>query len=178
MNIRKAVIEDCDSIIDIAVTTINETYPHYYPAGVVESYLEYHTEKAIKDDIESGILYVLEDNGVAYGTVTIKDGTIIRLFVLPSAQGKGYGNALMDFSEEMIFEEHDRVVIESSLAAKILYKKRGYVETRSHRMTTKSGDFLCYDTMEKHKDDYTCCETVERYFNNHLFYETVDIRKL
>lgn len=174
MKIRQAAIDDLAAVMDIAVTTINETYPYYYPAGVIDSYLEYHTEDAIKADINDEKVYIIEDDNKTVGTVTIKDSTLVRLFVKPQYQGEGYGKALMDFSEELIFESFDKVIVESSLPAKILYKKRGYAEISSHRMTTRSGDYLCYDTMEKRKGENICYETIVRQVGECVFYETTE----
>ena len=63
---------------------------------------------------------------------------------------------MMDFGEEKIAENYDSVHIDSSLAAKEMYLKRGYHETLTCKIDADNGDILVYDEMEKRvvrKDD-------------------------
>ena len=39
------------------------------------------------------------------------------------------------------------IVLDASLPAKRIYRKRGYVDAEYHTIQTDSGDFLCYDVM-------------------------------
>ena len=39
------------------------------------------------------------------------------------------------------------IVVDASLPAKRIYRKRGYVETDYHVVATGDGDYLCYDVM-------------------------------
>jgi len=134
----------------ITVNTIKNIYPHYYPDGAVNFFLEHHNDENILNDIECDRVYICFDseNTVA-GTVTIKDNEICRLFVLPEYQGRGYGRELLDFSEKKIFENYDAVTLSASFPAKAIYLKRGYVETEYSYIRTDNGDYLCFDTMIK-----------------------------
>lgn len=149
--IRKADVKEYDMITELVRKTIEAVYPKYYPAGAVDFFLAHHKPEKILADIEAGKVYVLEEDGVIVGTVTIDGNGIARLFVEPSRQGRGLGRQLMDFAENKIFEYSQTVRIDSSLPAKSMYIKRGYKEKEYCKILTDNGDFLCYDIMERVK---------------------------
>lgn len=146
-NIRTADINDFEVVRDITQTTIRAVYPDYYPQGAVDFFSAHHSDERIREDIEQGYVYLLEDEGAAAGTVTVAGNAINRLFVLPQYQRRGYGRALMDFAERKIASAYDSVVIDASLPAKSMYLKRGYKETEYNKIKTTNGDYLCFDVM-------------------------------
>lgn len=147
--IKKATEEELDIVLEITHTTISEIYSHYYAPGVVDFFLEHHSRQNVLDDIKNGIVYLLEVDGCLVATITIKENAINRLFVLPKYQSHGYGSRLMDFAESLIAENFSQIHIDSSLAAKELYLKRGYKEKRTCKITAENEDVLVYDEMEK-----------------------------
>ena len=148
--IRAAKETDFDSVKDITQTTIWSVYPKYYPSGAVQFFSNHHSDDRIRADIVAGIVFLIEVDGTAIGTVTVADNEINRLFVLPDFQRKGYGRELMDFAEEIIRKKHDHIILDASLPAKQIYIKRGYVTAKYNMIETENGDYLCYDVMEKH----------------------------
>lgn len=150
--IRLAEIADLERVLQITHDTISEIYSHYYAEGVVEFFLEHHSREHILSDIEDGLVWLLEEDDRMVGTVTIKENAVNRLFVLPDYQSRGYGSQLMDFVEEKIAEKFDHVNIDSSLAAKEMYLKRGYKEKKTCGIPAENGDILIYDEMEKRVD--------------------------
>ena len=152
MGIKKAALSDCSIIKKISETTILDVYPHYYPKGAVDFFLEHHSKENIKNDILKNqvFLWADEDQDIA-GTVTIKKNEICRLFVLPEYQGRGYGTELLDYAEKMIFKNYAEIILAASFPAKTLYQKRGYHEIEFHVMETKEDDYLCYDVMVKRR---------------------------
>lgn len=150
MSIRSAKISDTDIVKEITHTTIRAIYPHYYPTGAVDFFLEHHSEKSIIDDIKNGCVYLCcDDSGDIAGTVTVRKNEILRLFVLPNYQGNGYGKELLEYAESEIAKSYDEIVIDASFAAKAIYLKRGYKEVAYNTIKTAGGDFLCYDIMTK-----------------------------
>ena len=147
--IRIAEIKDLENVLQITRDTISEIYSHYYAEGVVNFFLEHHSSENVLTDIENGIVWLLEEDGYMVGTVTIKGNAINRLFVLPEYQSRGYGSQLMDFAEAKIAENFSHIHIDSSLAAKEMYLKRGYKETKTCKIQADNGDILIYDEMEK-----------------------------
>lgn len=149
MNIIKASMQEFDIVKEITRETIQAIYPHYYAKGAVDFFLNHHNDENIKNDITNGIVYVLQVENHLVGTVTVREDEICRLFVLPKYQGNGYGRVLLDYAEGKALENFDEIIIDASLPAKAIYKKRGYIETEYHMIATEIGDFLCYDVMKK-----------------------------
>lgn len=150
--IKHAEISHLESVLQITHDTISEIYSHYYAEGVVEFFLGYHSREHVLSDIEDGLVWMLEEEGNMVGTVTIREDAVNRLFVLPGHQSRGYGSQLMDFAEDKIAQQFTHVHIDSSLAAKEMYLKRGYKEKTTCRIQADNGDILIYDEMEKRVD--------------------------
>lgn len=55
MDIHLAKESDLEKVKDITHRTISEVYPHFYPGGVVDFFLELHNAENIMKDI--GILF-------------------------------------------------------------------------------------------------------------------------
>ncbi len=152
MTIQKAIFTDTQTVYSLTAATISEVYPHYYPSGAVKIFLDYHNEEVIAEDIADGRVFLCRDSdGNAVGTVTLCGNEIQRLYVLPEYQGRGFGGALLEFAEQKLFKTFDEVIVETSLPAKGLYKKRGYSETEYLYMRAENGDFLCWDKMIKRR---------------------------
>ena len=147
--VKRAERSMAEAVKNIVYTTINAVYPHYYPEGAVRFFLEHHGEESILRDISAGKVYILSDeSGLPAGTVTINGNDIGRLFVLPAYQGKGLGGELLRFAEEAVFAKYDEAVLDSSLPAKGIYLKKGYVPVK-YTTLEANGDWLCFDTMVK-----------------------------
>ena len=150
MRIRPATKDDFAAVRAITRETISEVYPHYYPRGAVAFFLRHHSDAQIREDLAAGRVFLcLDEDQNAVGTVTVRDNEICRLSVLPRSQGRGYGRALLDFAEETVAASCPEIVVDASLPAKRIYRKRGYVETDYHVVATGDGDYLCYDVMKK-----------------------------
>lgn len=168
MHIRQARAADFDAVRHITHATIQAVYPHYYPAGAVAYFLAHHSDGSILRDIEENRVFLcISDNGQPVGTVTVTANEIERLFVLPEAQGQGYGGALLRFAEQRIAETYAEAELSVSLPAKPIYRKRGYRETDYHAIETGNGDFLCYDTMKKYVQIPTDLEPLESGGDSH-----------
>jgi GNAT superfamily N-acetyltransferase len=149
MNIRRASDMDCKTILKIVHHTIKSIYPNYYPAEVVDFFLNYHKEENIRNDIEKGNVYLLleEDKAIATGSI---DGRMLgRLYVLPEYQGKGYGLAIMTTLENIIAEEFASSRLEASLPSYSFYQKLGYQPLEYQQYEVENNRMLCYYVMEK-----------------------------
>lgn len=155
MSIKQACKEDLQVVKYITLETINQIYPHYYPKGAVEFFINHHNDENISSDIENGRVFLcMNKEGETVGTVSLKENDICRLFVLPEFQGKGYGRELLGFAENEIVKKYEEIMIDASLPAKRIYLKRGYREKESHIISADYGDFLCYDVMVKEKTQW------------------------
>ena len=72
MGIRQAVLDDLNIVRHISEVTISEIYPHYYPKGAVDFFLEHHSEENILRDIKRNQVFLCFDYAQdAVGTITI-----------------------------------------------------------------------------------------------------------
>ena len=147
--IKLATLNDTDIVYDITQNTIDAVYPKYYPVGAVNFFKNHHSREKIEMDIKNNIVYLCVIQNEIVGTVTVKENEILRLFVSPKHQKKGYGRELLDFAESKVKDEYSEIVIDASLPAKSIYLKRGYKETEYNKILTDNGDYLCYDVMVK-----------------------------
>ena len=146
--IRKATEEDNESIVKLVRETMSEVYPNYYPTGAVELFLSYQTKDNIIRDIQSGIVYVLENDGLMVGTGTIKENRVCRLVVKTNQQEKGYGTKIIEYLEEQILSNYETVILDASLPACELYRKRGYRTMEYRKLQAENGDYICYPLMQ------------------------------
>ena len=145
-------LADCpEQVAAIVKETIQKVYPHYYPSGAVQLFLDLHSEARIEEVMYSEEIYLAMVQGNIIGTGSIRKNEICRLFILPEYQGKGYGSRLMDLLEAQIFENYPKVHVDASFPAESMYLKRGYQIILYKKIETENGDFLCYHTMEKER---------------------------
>ena len=151
--IKQAELKQLELVKFITLKTIIDIYPHYYPKGAVDFFIEHNNENHISKDIESGQVYIVfDEQDDAVGTVTIHKNEICRLFVLPQYQKRGFGSQLLNFSENMILKQYNTIVLDASLPAKSIYLKRRYTIVETYSIRTYNNDYLCYDVMIKEID--------------------------
>lgn len=144
-----ATINDLQTVQNIVCDTIQKIYPNYYPHEVVEFFINHHNEESIRQDIEAGKVYLLFEHNECVGTGTIDGEYMNRVFVPAIHQRKGYGSKIMDFIEEKIAVDYNKIVLDSSLPAFNIYLKRGYKPLDFHEKITENGRVLCYQVMQK-----------------------------
>ncbi len=143
-------LADCpEQVAAIVRETIQKVYPHYYPSGAVQFFLDLHNEARIEEVMSYEEIYLAMVQGNIIGTGSIRKNEICRLFILPEYQGKGYGSRLMDLLEARILENYPKVHVDASFPAESMYLKQGYQIISYEKIETENGDFLCYHTMEK-----------------------------
>ena len=147
MQLKRA--ESPVKVAEIAEKTIRAVYPHYYPSGAVQFFLDLHNEQRIREAFVWEDIYFAVVQGKIVGTGSVRGNEICRLFILPEYQAKGYGSRLMDLLEDMVFRKHHAVHIDASFPAESMYLKRGYRIKTYEKIETEGGDYLCYHTMEK-----------------------------
>lgn len=147
MKIQHAEEKDCDSVSSIIGKTISDIYPRYYPLGVVNFFLAYHSKDKVRNAILNKELYLIREGDIIVGTGSIKNNEPGRLFILPEYQRQGYGRYLMDFLEQVILEKNNLITLDASLPAMHFYIQRGYKPISFESKTTDSGDVLCYSVM-------------------------------
>ena len=148
MLFRKATKVECQIVTDIVQTTKAEIYPYYYPKEVVDFFANLHCYEHVMDDINSGTVYVLEDDGIIVGTGSYKGNHITRVYVLPIYQGKGYGKYIVE-QLELLMSNYDELSLDASLPACQFYEHLGYRTQYHDSWKCENGVVLVYDIMTK-----------------------------
>lgn len=109
--IRRATIDDADTVSSLGARTFSETFAHLYPPEDLETFLAYayglertrndlvHSDKAtwlMEDEDGEAIGYALAGPcDLPHDEVSPEDGELKRIYVLKSHQGGGRGSALL-----------------------------------------------------------------------------------
>lgn len=109
--IRRATVEDADTVSSLGARTFTETFAHLYPPEDLETFLAYayglertrndlaHPDKAtwlLDDEDGEAIGYALAGPcDLPHDEVAPADGELKRIYVLKSHQGGGRGSALL-----------------------------------------------------------------------------------
>lgn len=149
MNIQLASSADLQTVHEIVMHTIQAVYPRFYPAEVVEFFLNHHSEENILTDIQKGKTYLVADSQKFVGTGSLDENHITRVFVLPEYQGEGYGTYLMDYLEGLIAKDYPAAILDASQPAMGVYLKRGYITTENRQIVADHNRVLCYPVMQK-----------------------------
>ena len=151
MNFIHAEEGHASEVLRIVETTVKEIYPNYYPAEVVQFFLNQHSLENILRDIRAGNTYLLygEKQGQYLATGTIERRHLTRIFVLPGCQRKGYGAMVMDFLEQEAGKVYKDAMVEASLPGCIFYEKRGYQTVKHYSEEVGGGRVLVYGLMRK-----------------------------
>ena len=153
MIFHTATTSDFAIVKNIVHTTIQAIYPHYYPMGVVDFFLNHHSDKNILRGLDTETVLLLCVQGTFVGTGTAKGNEICRMFVLPEHQGLGYGTAIITELEKIIGRTHSQIRLDSSLPAFQMYLSRGYCSAKYEKIVTPNKDVLCFHVMEKSVGD-------------------------
>ena len=148
MRFIKAEQKHLDRAEYIVHSSIETAYSPCYPREVVEFFLHViHTRENISRDIDAGTLWLMEEDGVLFGTGCLRGDEIARVYLLPDYQGRGYGSRMMDFLEKSAVT--DTVQLSPSLPAEAFYRKRGYRLLSHEDCPLGNGVVLSRDTMVK-----------------------------
>lgn len=149
MEYIRAAEKDTEQILSIVQDTIQRIYPNYYPQEVVDFFCRLHCREQILEDIKSGLVGILQNDGITVGTGCRRDNHITRVYVTPEYQGKGYGSYIMQCLENEICPQYDTAYLDASLPACHLYEKRGYQTVEYKKYTVENGKILVYEVMAK-----------------------------
>ena len=98
--LTRAIRDDLDEVLKVISDIVLELFPHYY--GLEHRNISIHkTEERIKDEIERGMIYkvIIKSKNELIGALTINDGEIESMYLMPFYQKKGYGRILLNIVE-------------------------------------------------------------------------------
>ncbi|WP_434796316.1 GNAT family N-acetyltransferase [Terrisporobacter vanillatitrophus] len=164
--IRKASLNDVNNIMDIIKLTVEEMKT-YNNTQWDENYPK---AKDFTKDVESGDLYVQDEDGEIKGFICVnyiepieyeglgwgsndKAMVIHRMAVNPNHRHQGVGTKLMNFAEQLALENNvvylktDTYSINTKMNS--LFKKCGYNFVGEMSFLGKEKPFYCYDKLLK-----------------------------
>lgn len=98
-----------------------------------EGFISCHTPMAqteyLREEIRKGKQVFLLEDGEPVGIVSVDENRIENLYVLPTAQGKGYGTALLRFAVAQCSGTPTLWVLSGNDKARALYRRCGFSET-------------------------------------------------
>ncbi|WDF78284.1 GNAT family N-acetyltransferase [Mucilaginibacter sp. AW1-7] len=138
--IRKATVNDIDTILQIADTTWWATYSAILEREQIEFmlaeiYSAEKIEKQVSDNLQTYLLLEEEGTPVAFAAYSPRDENpdiykLHKLYCLPQTQGKGYGKILINEVAEKTGEAGKKVLelnVNRYNQAKSFYEKMGFV---------------------------------------------------
>lgn len=144
---RDADTEALKVLID---TTIDACYTGVYPPAAVSFFKKYHSLECIAEDARAGYTIVVEANGDVIATGTLLGTNVRRMFVSPTAQGRGLGHMMLTRLEQYARETGlTRLDLDASLPAHGFYIRHGYVTDSEGSHTLPHGEELRYYAMSK-----------------------------
>jgi len=144
--LRRATIEDADTVSSLGAQTFSETFAHLYPTEDLETFLAYaygleRTRRDLADPLKA--TWLLEDeDGEAIGYATAgpcglphpdaspEHGELHRVYVLKAHQGGGRGSRLLNTALDWLEKDGPRPlwigVFSENLGAQKLYGRLGF----------------------------------------------------
>lgn len=146
--IRRATVDDADTVSSLGARTFTETFAHLYPPEDLETFLAYaYGLERTRNDLANPdkATWILEDeDGEAIGyalagpcdlphdEVSATDGELKRIYVLKSHQGGGRGSALLKTALDWLEQDGPRRlwigVWSENLGAQKLYESKGFTK--------------------------------------------------
>ncbi|MFA7676742.1 MAG: GNAT family N-acetyltransferase [Candidatus Omnitrophota bacterium] len=150
MDIRKFDKNDINELKILIDSTIDDCYQDKYCPQAIAYFKQFHSIENILKDAAAGDTFVLRNDSEIIGTGTLLGTEIRRVFVLKEFQGQGLGKQIMlKLEEAALGEGLKKVTLCSSLVAKRVYDKLGYVTVKKGFIDLGSGKRLDYYDMEK-----------------------------
>jgi ribosomal protein S18 acetylase RimI-like enzyme len=139
VNIRPAGPDEADTLLAIQREAAVDAFAHIYPPerypfpddAVREVWAEALSDPGVE-------VYVAEVDGVPAGAVSVGNGFLSTLYVLPAHQGSGVGSALHDLALERLreqgFDEARLWTLEGNDSGRRFYERRGWSLTAETRV--------------------------------------------
>ena len=139
MNLRPARPADADTLLGIQRAAAVDAFAHVYPPerypfpddAIREVWVEALTDPEVE-------VYVAEVDGEPVGGVSVGNGYLSTLYVLPAHQGSGVGSALHDLALERLRAQGAREArlwtLRENVSGRRFYERRGWAVTGETRV--------------------------------------------
>jgi GNAT superfamily N-acetyltransferase len=139
LTIRPARADEAETLLAIQRAACVVAFAHIFPPDRYP-----FPDDAVRENWRDALaapateVYVAEADGVPVGSVSLGDGFLSTLYVVPSHQGTGVGTALHDLALERL-RAHGNVVarlwtLEENWNARRYYERRGWALTEETRV--------------------------------------------
>jgi putative acetyltransferase len=139
VRVVRATVEDAELCFQIARASALAGFQHVFPPDLYE-----FPEDRIRDDWVSaltdpdGETYIAFDEAEAVGVISLSDGVVKTLYVMPRCWGRGVGTTLHDFALDRLREtnvdEARLWTLTDNHRARAFYEKRGWILTGRTRV--------------------------------------------
>ena len=129
MKIRPATVEDRDAILRVHAEAIRRGASTRYSPQQIAAWVAFPAPEGHEAELRSGHVFVAEEGGdiIGYGRFDSDTGEVEATYVLPEAQGRGVGSALLAESEARARRAgFDSIHVSTSLNAVPFYARAGF----------------------------------------------------
>jgi len=141
---------DLIAVKSLIQITIDACYTSVYPKEAVQFFKDWHCDEKILKNAKEGYTILLHQDNRIVGTGTIVDDEVMRVFVDPAFQRRGFGRLIMRKLEERAASNSvDVVKLDASLPAKTFYDALGYVTLEKTFLEVGNNRRLDFYKMEK-----------------------------
>jgi N-acetylglutamate synthase-like GNAT family acetyltransferase len=121
-----------ETVSKLIRTALNDINSKDYSPSVINNLGNYYSPIAILEMLHDRMIYVACLDNQIVGTVSLKDNSILTLFVESTKLNRGIGTLLMTHVESIARKKgYQSVTVVSSLTAYPFYRKIGFQTTRS-----------------------------------------------
>jgi len=150
--IRRATIDDADTVSSLGARTFSETFAHLYPSEDLETFLAYaygleRTRRDLADPAMATWLLELDGEAIGYASagpcglphpdVKPGEGELYRIYVLKDFQGGGRGSLLLKTAFDWLEKDGPRPlwigVWSENFGAQKLYQSKGFGKVGEYR---------------------------------------------
>jgi ribosomal protein S18 acetylase RimI-like enzyme len=148
IEIRKFTEEDFNNVFNLIQNTIDTSYNGVYPKEAIDFFKNHHSKDNILKDAAAGYTIVAETRGKIFGTGTILDTNIRRIFVSPTHQHKGIGKLLMQELLNKAQSQNISIVdLDASLSSLRFWESLGFMIQREEFIPVANNQRLGYYKM-------------------------------
>ena len=141
---------DLIAVKGLVRTTIDACYAEVYPKEAVQFFKDWHCDEKILKNAKEGYTILLHQDNRIVGTGTIVDDEVMRVFVDPAFQRRGFGKLIMrKLEKRAVSTGVDVVKLDASLPAKTFYDALGYVTLEKTFLEVGNNRRLDFYKMEK-----------------------------
>ncbi len=130
--------------------TIDTCYSSAYCEEAVKFFKDWHNDDKILDQAKKGYTIIFINDNQIIGTGTVIGDEIVRVFVDPAYQKRGYGKLMMQKLEEKALSNGvDIVRLDASIPSKKFYDLLDYVTLEETFLEVENHKRLDYYKMQK-----------------------------